>query len=446
VGGGLGALAGKGFKKNKYGMNQYSAFSKPKKSFGSFLFGKKKYGSKTPGHGTGFGTNFASGAGRYKQKKGFSKKALGLGIGAGFLGGAALGVAGTMATYSVVHKYQEFKRMMAMQQPGFGGYNEGYYNNYYTSNTCLGGCPLNSHCEWGFCECNAGTERKWGRCESNWANIPPRVSTFDPFKTCSSTATCMAMDMNLVCNTDLTTGGTIGKCECRPDMKWNTQEGECQFFLDVDCSSFTYDTPPSAYITGAVARATSEMQPVIGETVPLGRTETMQETLSNSLLRQMDPKVASANDMKEAFCRDIDANSFDFERPLTPTAGTARQGLSSLPLAPVGKPPQCQDVPLSACAVAYDSHDCTGGWRLVIPQGGLRFRWFTSYWTYRNDIDTIGVRAGCSLTAFTDSSYNGDRVLIPATQGYDRWVVLAEEAGFMHMNEDIESVQCVCRQ
>ena len=31
---------------------------------------------------------------------------LGLGVGAGFLGGAALGVAGTMASYSVYHKYQ----------------------------------------------------------------------------------------------------------------------------------------------------------------------------------------------------------------------------------------------------------------------------------------------------------------------------------------------------
>ena len=41
---------------------------------------------------------------QYKQKKGFSKKALGLGVAAGFVGGAAVGVAGTMATYSVYHR------------------------------------------------------------------------------------------------------------------------------------------------------------------------------------------------------------------------------------------------------------------------------------------------------------------------------------------------------
>ena len=28
----------------------------------------------------------------------------------------------------------------------------------------------------------------------------------------------------------------------------------------------------------------------------------------------------------------------------------------------------------------------------------------------RNDIDTVGVRAGCVLTAFEDSSFNGDQV------------------------------------
>lgn len=93
----------------RYGTNQYQSFSKPKKSFGSYLFGssKKPYGYKTPGHGTSWGTNFAGGVGQWKPKKqGVSKKMLGLGVGAGFLGGAALGVAGTMASYSVYHKYQ----------------------------------------------------------------------------------------------------------------------------------------------------------------------------------------------------------------------------------------------------------------------------------------------------------------------------------------------------
>lgn len=72
----------------------------------------------------------------------------------------------------------------------------------------------------------------------------------------------MILDMNLVCNTNLTTQvskihisvslncldsikGTMGKCECRRDMRWNAAEGECQIYLDVDCSKFTYETKPS---------------------------------------------------------------------------------------------------------------------------------------------------------------------------------------------------------
>ena len=38
----------------------------------------------------------------------------------------------------------------------------------------------------------------------------------------------MAVDINLICNTSLTTGAEQGKCRCRTNFKWNTAEGECQ--------------------------------------------------------------------------------------------------------------------------------------------------------------------------------------------------------------------------
>jgi len=442
AGGVAGGVVGKGFKKNPFGVSQYSAFGKPKKSFGTHLFGGKKYGYKQPGYGTNWGTNFAGGAGQFgKQKKGISKKALGLGIGAGFLGGAALGVAGTMATYSVYHRYQEFKRMMHVRRPGMGGWDDDYYNNNYQRNECMGGCPMNSHCEWGFCECNAGTTRRYGRCESNWANIPPRPSSFDPFQTCSSTSTCMAIDMNLVCNTGLTTQGNVGKCECRRDMKWNTQAGECQIYMDVDCSSITYDTPPSSAIMSAVDRAKmAGITEVPGETVPLGRTETMQESLSNSLLSQMDAKQASEAELREAFCRDIDAYSLEFQPSISQSVAPRN---AMVPMRDE-RPPKCDPVPRSACAIAYDSSTCSGGWKLVIPMGEIRFRWFTSYWSYRNDMDTIGIRAGCTFTGYSDSSFNHNRIDIKA-DAYDRWVVFADHAEYRHMDNDIESLRCVCR-
>ena len=34
--------------------------------------------------------------------------------------------------------------------------------------------------------------------------------------------------MNLICNKNLTVQGDTGKCECRQDMRWNDQSGECQ--------------------------------------------------------------------------------------------------------------------------------------------------------------------------------------------------------------------------
>merc|ERR1719365_424336 len=116
----------------------------------------------------------------------------------------------------------------------------GFGNNYYNRNRCMYGCPANSFCQFGFCECNQ--------------RPPPRASDFQPFQDCASTSTCLAVDMNLICNTNLTMGGQ-GKCQCRTNMRWNTKAGECQIYMDVDCSAITYDTPPSPTILEAVEKA-----------------------------------------------------------------------------------------------------------------------------------------------------------------------------------------------
>jgi len=335
--------------------------------------------------------------------------------------------------------------MMHNMQPGYGGWDDDYYRNNYQMNTCLGGCPINSHCEWSFCECNAGSTRRYGRCESNVANFQPRPAQFDPFKPCSSSTTCMAMDMNLICNTELTTQGNVGQCECRRDMRWNSATGECQIYMDVDCSRITYDTPPSQAVLSAVERA--KLAAATTVTDPLGRTENMQESLSNSLLRQMNPQQASEAELREAFCRDIDAYSFEFQ-PQTSQAMTGGQVSRTQGLQPVvvrdERPANCDVVPRTACAVAYDSSTCSGGWKLVIPMGELRFKWFTSYWTYRNDMDTVGVRAGCTFTGYSDSSFNGNRIDIRADT-HDRWVVFGDHAEYRHIDGDIESLRCVCR-
>jgi len=347
----------------------------------------------------------------------------------------ALSTMGSMAMYSVYHRYNMYMMMMHMNNPMMYGYNRGYYNNYYNSNICRDGCPMNAHCEWGFCECNAGTTRRNGQCVDTALarNMPARAKDFDPFVTCSATETCQKMDMNLICNTNLTVQGDMGKCECRRDMKWNADNGECQLFLDVDCSSITYESKPSQTILNAVEKAKAEISAEPSEVGTLDRTESANETLANSLLTRIDPKNATADEIKEAFCRDIDSFSFEMEAQEIPP-----------PLVDERPSSACSHVPRSACAIAYDSHDCTGGWRLVIPEGSLRFRWFTSYWTYRNDMDTVGVKPGCTLYLYTDSDYTGHKVSIQSYPDNERWIVLGENAGYKHMDEDVEAVQCYC--
>ena len=164
------------------------------------------YGYRIADQGTNWGTSFPGDTGKFKGR--ISEKALGLGVSSSFLGGSAAGVAGTMATYSVYHRcirsarknvlfmirYYEFQRLMYMNNPSsFNGMlfegnlerrgpqnprprefslDDDFYSKYYSRlesssthfdllknisrNLCRLGCPPNSHCEWGFCECDVG--------------------------------------------------------------------------------------------------------------------------------------------------------------------------------------------------------------------------------------------------------------------------------------------------
>jgi len=483
--------------------------------------GGKTFGSATPGHGTSWGTSFPSGVGKY-QSKGVSKKALGLGIGAGFLGGAALGAVGGMATASVYQRYNEFQRMMNMG--GYGsyggsydmGYNDHYYNDYYNRNRCRYGCPPNSYCQLGFCQCNPGLTKIAGVCYSRSQQpSTPRPSSFQPFQDCTSSSTCQAMDMNLICNTSLTMGSQQGKCRCRTNFKWNTEEGECQFYNNVDCSDITYDTPPSPTILEAVEKAKQRLNATeacpkpkflcedattcleeaqvcngvddcpLWETGPGGEDEdclddgsgeepeeaqlgdpsasTQAPTpqnqlaprrhLTNSLLKQLDPKKATADELREAFCRDVDAYSFDLSRPASPSQTVSlppphqhdNQQRNSFDEAHDERPDKgfCQRVPQGVCAVAYDSSNCDGGWKLMIAEGQIQFRFWSSNWKYRNDMDLIAVRDGCTFTGFSDSEFNGNSGVV-AANGWDRWVNFHRSSQYRHLDEDIESVMCYC--
>jgi len=271
---------------------------------------------------------------------------------------------------SVYHRYWQYKQLLYMHQ--YGSWNNNGYNNY-VGGVCFGGCPLNSFCQFGFCECQPGFERRYGRCwrsTDDWRQA--RIT--DPFVVCGANSDCQRMDMNLICNTNKTIQQG-GRCECREDMRWNERESECQLYLDVDCSSVTYDTKPSAVVLEAVnatlekinsttteapttttlsttlsttesstsvsTEASSESSSVAdgnstSESTTMTTTTTtidpkaleenqkkINETLSNSLLSSIDPEKASEKDIKEAYCRDVDTFSWEFAQPLRSAQSSA---------------------------------------------------------------------------------------------------------------------------
>ena len=52
---------------------------------------------------------------------------------------------------------------------------------------------------------------RYGRCHQNTAlmSVRPRPQNFDPFKTCTTIHSCLETDINMICNTDLTTEVSI---------------------------------------------------------------------------------------------------------------------------------------------------------------------------------------------------------------------------------------------
>ena len=97
--------------------------------------------------------------------------------------------------------------------------------------------------------------------------------------------------------------------------------GECQLYLDVDCSSVTYDTEASPVILQAVnttlEKAKEENVEAPEEPKDDNSTVTPDEALSNSLLTSIGEtkQNVTENELKEAFCRDVDSFSWEFGAP-----------------------------------------------------------------------------------------------------------------------------------
>ena len=64
--------------------------------------------------------------------------------------------------------------------------------------------------------------------------------------------------------------------------------------------------------------------------------------------------------------------------------------------------------------------------------------------TIRNDIDVIGVRAGCTFTGYSDSSFNGQRMTIRA-EGYDRLILMMIPVMMMIQRADQQCVRQILK-
>jgi len=102
----------------------------------------------------------------------------------------------------------------------------------------------------------------------------------DVFHNCTRHDDCQERDFNMVCNKE------SQLCECREATQWNDKAGECQLSLALDCSHY-----PSG----------SKLSPGLLEVA-----KDHAEDEEFGLLHSLDPGTATADQLKEAFCRDID--------------------------------------------------------------------------------------------------------------------------------------------
>ena len=88
---------------------------------------------------------------------------------------------------------------------------------------------------------------------------------------------------------------------------------ECQIYLDVDCSSLSYESEPSPVVLDAVNKTLEKIE--TEKTSTESSSNSPNASLANSLLSSMDPSTASQEEIKEAFCRDVDTFSWEFAKP-----------------------------------------------------------------------------------------------------------------------------------
>jgi len=178
-------------------------------------------------------------------------KRVGLGVPASFLAGSDY--VSQKAFISVYHRYRKYLELRDIWDIAQGLGEEGdslssYYIDNYHRNRCSSGCPANTTCEWGICQCeDPHMVQIWGEC------VPPDVVERNETlleleiegKACSSHSYCQEMDINALCfRAERRQGvgwyyeeGGEGVCKCRHEMQWNKAAFECQVYIDANCKT-----------------------------------------------------------------------------------------------------------------------------------------------------------------------------------------------------------------
>lgn len=438
-------------------------------------------------------------------KKGYSKKQLGIGAGAGFIGGSTHGYGSGLASYSVYHRYQRYRwyrrrRFYYMDDD----FDDDYYTTYYQRNDCEYGCPQNTHCEWGLCECDEGFTKWWGVCRrenvDNLRNEEQGNEKRMEGNVCSGQSDCTSMDINMVCRPSVD-GNMVMVCQCRRDMRWNERALECQLYLDVDCTNLTY---------------TSEVSPEV-----LAAAEELEQRRRGWTTEEdKRMKIFNLPHVNRAFFNNFDLFNFSYSFDLSlcsqikecdiweddDCTGCRKSELTAM-LAPAGfnetirvngtetpeesleesiltiltssnstnltrdsldeafcrdveafseafqvddlfhRPDDCQPIASDLCAALYDSSTCaTDSWQLMVKPGEQRqFEYWSSDWKYRNDADVVAVRNGCTFTGWTGSAFDEETFTINAG-ATDRWVVFSSSQQYKRFDESVLSFQCNCRE
>jgi len=432
-------------------------------------------------------------------QKGYSRKQLGIGASAGFIGGASYGYGSGMASYSVYHRYQRYRWYRRHRfYHADDDWDDDYYSTYYQRNDCEHGCPENTHCEWGLCECNEGYTKSWGVCRAG-TNTDLRneeQGSREEGGTCSSSTDCTSTDINMVCIPNL--DGDLS-CRCRRDMRWNRRALECQLHLDVDCSNLTYTSTVSPEVLSAAEKVehrrrgwtTEEDKKMKIFNLPKvnkafwnsssffesswGMDFSMCHVISGCDLFEDRSCTGCRMDELAAQLAPGANTSIPTDRTETPEESLEESILSILTSSNstnltrntldeafcrdieafseafqvddlFHRPDNCQPIASDHCAVLYDSSTCaTDSWQLLVKSGEQRqLEYWSSDWKYRNDADVVGVRNGCSFTGWTGSSFDEDSFTLNAGVT-DRWVLFAESQLYRNFDESILSFQCNCR-